>query len=185
MLSTVEHTELFTDHMHALVRAGGMVGKYCDRSEHAEGPVAVFVEVGTVLRAQAVMLAQELGQELGELYAHRLHRVEVRNPAYALGEFDGLAAVRAAVTWRDWQLAQLRHDRTYHPDVFGLSKYEQVRHFAFHLQYLTWLADEASTTSALQSSYISDRIPDVLLFGLKFATVAGHALPPEPLTQLA
>lgn len=182
MLSTVEHTKLFTDHMHALIRAGGMVGKFCDRSEHAEGPAAVFTEVGAILREQAVNLTQELGEDLGELYAQRLHRVETRSPAYALGEFDGPAAVREATTWRDWQLAQLRHDRTYHPDVFGLSKYEQVRHFAFHLQYLTWLADDASTTPALQSSYVSDRIPDVLLFGLKFATVAGYTLPPEPLT---
>jgi hypothetical protein len=184
MLATAESTQLFTDHMHALVRAGGMVGKYCDRAEHAEGPVAVFVEVGELLRAQAVRMAAELRLDLRDLYAVRLHHVEVRNPAYAPDEFDGAAAARAAVTWRDWQLAQLRHDRIYHPEVSGLSKYDQVRHFAFHLQYLTWLADEACASPALRNAYVADRVPDVLLFGLKFATIAGQHLQPEMITVL-
>ena len=185
MLTTVESTQLFTDHMHALVRAGGLVGKYCDRAEHAEGPVAVFVEVGDLLREQAVRVATELRQDLRDLYATRLHQVEVRNSAYAPDEYDGAAAVRTAATWRDWQLAQLRHDRVYHPEVAGLSKYDQVRHFAFHLQYLTWLADEACASPALRNSYVVDRVPDVLLFGLKFATIAGQHLPFERIDHLA
>ncbi|MGC7102755.1 hypothetical protein ACPZ19_49495 [Amycolatopsis lurida] len=185
MLSTVDRTQLFAVHMHALVEVGGMVGKYCDRAEHVEGPLAVFSEVGEALRTQAFTLAARLGEDLAHLYAVRLAEVEQRNPAYHPGAFDGARAVREAVTWRDWQLAQIEHDRVYHPDVVGMAKIDQMRHYAFHLQYLSWLALQASRDAALQVGYIRQRIADVLLFGLKFATIGNQRLPEQPVTVLA
>ena len=45
----------------------------------------------------------------------------------------GHKAIYTANSWRALQLVQAEHDRHYHPDVCGLTKGEQLRHYALHL----------------------------------------------------
>jgi hypothetical protein len=66
---------------------------------------------------------------------------------------------------------QWEHDRRYHLDVFGLSRYEQLRHYAFHLAKLAGAASESDDRD------FQRRLPDVLLFGLKLATLMSEQLP--------
>lgn len=87
-----------------------------------------------MLRRVAHDLASGLGEEIVTLYAELLGELEessVLDP-----EFDGQAAARKASTLRELQLVQVSHDRAYHPDVFGMSRADQVRHYAFHLAKL-------------------------------------------------
>ncbi len=72
---------------------------------------------------------------------------------------------------------QWEHDRHYHPDVLGLSRYEQIRHYAFHLAKLSGAAAEAA--SGDESDFLARRLPDLLLFGLKLATLTNEPLPDE------
>ena len=72
---------------------------------------------------------------------------------------------------------QWEHDRNYHPDVLGLSRYEQLRHYAFHLAKLAGAA--AAAASGDESDFLARRLPDLLLFGLKLATLTNEPLPDE------
>ena len=47
-------------------------------------------------------------------------------------------------TWRQVQVAQLLHDRRFHPDVFGLSSLEQLRHYTLHVTKLAGLLVDAA-----------------------------------------
>ncbi|MGH2383329.1 MAG: hypothetical protein ACRDG7_19210 [Candidatus Limnocylindria bacterium] len=114
-----------------------------------------------------------------ERYAERLGAIEARNVLARPDGPDGRTAARAAGTWRDLQLVQLEHDRYYHPDVFGLSRTEQLRHYAFHLAKIVGAFAEPAEPDEL----ISRRLPDVLLFAIKLQTVMGERLVDEPLPE--
>jgi hypothetical protein len=91
-----------------------------------------------------------------------------------------LAPPQAAIevedaTWRQLQRAQWEHDRHYHPDVLDLSRFKQLRHYTFHLAKLTGAA--AETRSGDESDFLARRLPDLLLFGLKLATLTNEQLP--------
>jgi hypothetical protein len=161
-----------------LAVCAGEVGGFCVRAERAE-PVERerIVAVGSRMRRLAQDLAAEAGLELFEAYARRLAAIEGRRSAGAAVAFDGAAAVRAARTWRELQLVQLKHDVTYHLEVAGRAPENQLGHYAFYL---------ARLAGALAEAEVAERyLPDVLLFGLKLATVMGERLPEDPLERLS
>lgn len=166
----------------SVARAAGQVSNYCDSVEHNEVTDREWVlDAGSTLREGAFMLAGALGLDLVDLYAQRLESIERRGPASALpGAFAGASAARAAQTWLDLQLVQLQHDRYYHRDVSGLSKYDQLRHYAFHLAKLTSSYVAATIDEESRADVIDRRLADTLLFGLTLATVMSQRLDDQP-----
>jgi hypothetical protein len=162
-----------------MARAAAMVSNYCDSAEHNEA-----VERGWVLDAGETL--RSLGHDVFELYAHRLEIIEKRGVAGALpGAFDGRATAEAASTWLDLQVTQLAHDRQYHPDVAGLSNFDQLRHYAFHIAKLTGVYVSALDDDAARADLADRRLADTLLFGIKLSTVMGQRLDDSLLPRLA
>lgn len=156
------------------------VANYCDHVEHNESAETTWVvDAGEKLGLLGLEFAQSSDLDLVDLYANRLAGIESRNVLAAPGSFDGREAALAAETWRDLQLVQAAHDRAYHPDVVGLSKYEQLRHYAFHLAKLVGAFAEARDDDEL----INRRVPDALVFAIKLRTVMGVHLSDEPLPR--
>jgi len=139
------------------------------------------LEGAAALRRVAVEVAAREGQDLKELYAGRIRQIEMRNPLWSEGDLDGAALVREATSWRGLQLAQVEHDRRYHPDIIGLSKADQLRHCALHLAKLTGALADVAAGELDQTDFVARRLPDILLFGLKIATLTGEALEEEAL----
>jgi len=171
----------------SIAGAAGQVGDYCDSVEHNEAADRErVIEAGLALREGAFSLSEALGLDLLDLYAKRLESVELRGPVSALsGAFVGSAAAREARTWLDLQLVQIQHDRYYHRDVAGLSKYDQLRHYAFHLAKLTSVYVAAITSEEARTDVIARRLADTLLFGLTLATVMSQRLDDEPFSGRA
>jgi hypothetical protein len=138
---------------------------------------------GAVLRALACEIATFEGHDLRLLYAERLRTIERRNPTWEPTALDGGALAECAVTWRDLQLAQAEHDRRYHSDVVGLAKFEQLRHYALHAAKLAGAAAAVAQGLASTEDFVSRRLPDLLLFGLKLPTVMGERLPDAALAS--
>lgn len=158
----------------------GVVANACDHAEHNEPTHPAEIRgAGERLRAVAVRLAQESGATATSLYRERLRAIELRNVLHHAGAFDGPAFVSEAGSWRDLQLVQAEHDRNYHPDVVGLTKSDQVRHYALHLAKLAAATADAARGLTPQDDFVARRVPDMLLFGLKLATVTGEKLPNE------
>jgi hypothetical protein len=157
------------------------VANYSDHVEHnEEAHPAQIITAAELIRDGALDFARAIGADLFELYARRLEMIEHSNVLERLGAFDGHAASVAAVTWRDLQTIQFEHDRFYHPDVVGLAKVEQLRHYALHLAKIVGaFAAPADTTELL-----GRRLPDALLFAIKLHTVMGDRLPDDPLPRL-
>ena len=115
----------------------GAVGNVCDHVEHNEAADPMEVRVaGRRLRTVAVRLATNAGRSITDLYGERLRVIETRNVLHQDGGFDGAAGVSETSSWRELQLLQIEHDRFYHPDVIGLTKADQLRHYALHLAKL-------------------------------------------------
>jgi hypothetical protein len=161
----------------AAAPAAAAVANYCDHAEHNER-----VEAGWVLgAAEAFMqLALEMaaveGVDVFVLYQARLEAIEARNVVRHDGGFNGGAAAGAASTWRELQVVQMDHDRFYHPDVVGLSRASQLRHYAFHLSKIVGALAERAAGATDRDDIIERRLPDMLLFGLKLHTVMGVTL---------
>jgi hypothetical protein len=163
-------------------KAGAAVANYCDHVEHNEPAERSWVLTSaSTLRRLAAEIARAEGEDLRGLYAARLRQVEQRNPAWSPGELDGAALAEAASSWRELQLAQLAHDRRYHPDIVGLSKADQLRHCALHVAKLTGALAEISCGELDREDFVERRVPDMLLFGLKLATLCGERLEDEAL----
>jgi hypothetical protein len=122
-------------------------------------------------------------QDAVAAYADRIRRVEARYPLSGGDVYDGGAAIESAKTWRALQRAQARHDAVYHPDVTGMAKIDQLRHYTLHLAKLSWLMQEAAHASTAADEFVTNRLPDLLLFGVKLATVVGVILPDEPIRR--
>jgi len=155
------------------------VSAYCDRAEHLEDTERDSIRAaGAELRALAVELAADRQLDLVRAYRRRLESVEQRHPLYPAG----FAAVEAIpdqdATWRLLQGVQWEHDQHYHPDVLGLSRYEQLRHYAFHLAKLAGAASQAAHGD--EDDFVERRLPDLLLFGIKLATLVNERLPDQP-----
>lgn len=170
----------------------GVVGNVCDHVEHNEAADPMEVRIaGQRLRSIAVRLASNSGRSITDLYGERLSAIEARNVLHCAGSFDGAAAVKGAESWRDIQLLQVKHDRFYHPDVIGLTKADQLRHYALHLAKLAGAAADTARGFTPSDDFVGRRVPDMLLFGVKLATVTGEKLGDErpdsesPLPELA
>ena len=154
---------------------------YCDHVEHNEPAAAEWViGAGEALARLASELASDNGVDLVQLYAERLGAIEARSVLAGPGGFDGRTAALVAESWRDLQLVQAEHDRTYHADVVGLAKCDQLRHYALHLAKIVGAFAEAKDREEL----IARRLPDALLFSIKLRTVMGSRLSEDPLPRL-
>jgi hypothetical protein len=159
--------------------AAAQVANFCDHAEHNERSEASWVTgAGATLRRTAERIAVRNGIDLLDAYADRLAAVEARTTHDG---FDGRAAALAATTWRDLQRVQENHDRVYHPDVFGTRKSDQLNHYALHLSKLVGALGLMVTEQGERDDFRDRRVPDMLLFGIKLATVMGQKLPDEPL----
>jgi hypothetical protein len=163
-----------------LIRTAGELARHCDRAEHNEQvDRSTLLRAGAALRSMAWRLAIATGIDLQQRYADRLDMVESRHPLSGGNRsFDGGGAVRISKTLLDLQRAQLGHDAVYHPDVAGLPKYAQLRHFTLHLTKLTALLLDA-IDGHQRDDFISERIADLLIFGIKLSTVANERLSDE------
>lgn len=158
----------------------GVVGNVCDHTEHNEAADPMDVRIaGQRLRAVAVRLANGSGRSITSLYGERLRMIEARNVLHREGGFDGAALVNETASWRELQLLQIEHDRFYHPDVIGLTKADQLRHYALHLAKLAAAAADTARGFTPPEDFLSRRVPDMLLFGVKLATVTGEKLGDE------
>jgi hypothetical protein len=165
-----------------LVRASGLLARFCDRAEHNEGADRlVIIEVGSLLRATAIRALQVQGQGPIAAYASRIAEIESRHPLANAGQFDIEVALEHAKTWRELQQAQYMHDATYQPDVNGLAKVEQLQHYTLHIAKLAWIFQSfALGEDQFSEDEIEERrTPDILAFGLKLSTVCGELLPEE------
>lgn len=162
-----------------------VVANVCDHVEHNEfADLAEVRMAGYRLRAAALSLAEQAGADPVELYTARLEQIERRNVLHEEGvSYDGARAVPTSPSWRQLQLAQVEHDRVYHPDVLGLSKLEQLRHYALHVAKLAGALASAITGEVPESDLLGRRVPDMLIFGIKLSTVVGERLPTEPVSQ--
>jgi hypothetical protein len=159
--------------------ATAQVANFCDHTDHNEqADRAWVVGAGATLRRVAEHIAVRQQIDLVATYGQRLAAVEARSTHDG---FDGCAATMSAMTWRDLQRVQEEHDRVYHPDVFGLSKSDQLKHYALHLSKLTGALAAELTGTGDREEFRTRRLPDMLLFGVKLATVMAQRLPDEPL----
>jgi len=156
------------------------VANYCDHVEHNEAVSAHWVtNAAEEIARLALGLADEIGVDLIGLYAERLGMIEAKNVLKHPAAFDGQAAVLAATTWRDLQVAQFEHDRYYHPDVSGLSKSAQLNHYALHLAKIVG----AFALARDEEELTTRRLPDTLLFAIKLQTVMGQRFGDDALLQ--
>ncbi len=162
-------------------RIAGHLATFCDRAEHVEvSDRSVLSDSGQRLRNLSVSLAELGGIPLLEYYAERLRGIETDHPLRTAASPIFHEAARAARTWRQLQEIQAGHDRWYHPDVFGLSKSDQVRHYTLHVTKLTGhLSQLLDPSEADWGEFARRRVPDFLVFGLKMSTLAGETLPDE------
>jgi hypothetical protein len=169
-----------TDAALGLAAIAGVVANVCDHAEHNEpADMRDVRRSADRLRGLAVTTARAAGRHPVALYGARLGMIERRNVVHHEGAFDGEAAVREAATWRDLQLIQIEHDRCYHTDVMGLTKADQLRHYALHLAKLAGAAAEVVAAGAGHEDFVTRRVADMLLFGIKLSTVTGERLTDE------
>jgi hypothetical protein len=163
-----------------LATESAAVSNYCDHVEHNElTEVEDVRKAGAVLRATAVRLSSAGGYDPVELYARRLAVIEARHVLHTEDSFDGEAAALEIDDWRGLQLVQADHDRAYHADVIGLTKCDQLRHYALHVAKLAGATAQAARAELDRADWLQRRVPDMLLFGLKLATVTSESLPTE------
>ncbi|MCY4134421.1 MAG: hypothetical protein OXG30_05860 [bacterium] len=170
----------------ALVRSAAACAAFCEHIEHNEPTTThEVVAAAQVLRDTAAQLAHKSGLSLCEAYAARIRGVEETSLLrYTSGpegtELAGARAAAAATRWDEIQAAQLIHDRQFHPDVFGLSKVDQLRHYTFHVTKLAGLLVDA-IDQGTWDSFRDERLADVAVFGIKLATVCNERLPALPI----
>jgi hypothetical protein len=166
-------------------RIAAIVANTCDHAEHNEAvDMDELRQSAGRLRALAVATARDASRDPTLLYAERLSVIERRSVLHHDLAFDGMQAAGQAQTWRDLQLVQIEHDRIYHPDVFGLKKADQLRHYALHVAKLAGAAAEAVTGSVGAEDFLTRRVADMVLFGIKLSTVAAERLDDSPVPRL-
>jgi hypothetical protein len=172
---------LFQQFALRLAPLSASVANYCDHVEHNEFADRDWVLASaSELREAASELAERFGLNMVEMYAERVGEIEARNVLARPDGYDGHRAALEARTWRDLQLVQAEHDRHYHPDVVGMAKDQQLRHYALHLAKAVGAFAEPREEQEL----LHRRLPDVLLFGIKLSTVMGARLPDDALARL-
>lgn len=169
-----------------LVTVSGRLAQFCDRAEHNESADrAVIADAGAALRKHAHELLVSLSANVLDSYESRLVEIEQRSPLFGAASFDASEAVSNAKTWRQLQRCQALHDSAYHPDVAGLSKFDQLRHYTQHLSKLAWYFQDQVDRVGIDPDTTVRRATDILVFGVKLATVCGQLLPDEPIESVA
>lgn len=165
-----------------LAPAAARVANYCDHVEHNEHVEIEWVrDAARTLRRTSLDLCVLAGVDPVDLYAERLGMIERRNVHHSEESLDGAAAARGVGEWRDLQLVQDEHDQAYHFDVVGLTKSEQLRHYALHVAKLAGACADAARGDLGHEDFLARRVADMLLFGVKLATVTSEKLPHEPI----
>ena len=167
----------------ALTKAAAQLASFCEHIEHNESTsVGEAVQAGDCLRKIAADLAARSGLSLAAAYAARIRAVEERSLLRHLSLFDRAVelpsadALDTAKTWDEIQICQVMHDRQFHPDVFGLPKMEQIRHYTFHVTKLAGLLVDAIDNDDW-NTFEQERLADIAIFGVKIATVCNFQLP--------
>jgi hypothetical protein len=168
-----------------LVRVAAALASFCEHVEHNE-PTLLHLPIDGAhrLRGVAASLAELFDVDLREAYAARIRQVEEaslfsRVPGQGDLEVPGADAMDEAHTWSDIQVAQILHDRRFHPDVFGLSKVDQLRHYTFHVTKLAGLLIDAIDSNDWDA-FVSRRLADLAIFGVKVSTACNDRLPDSP-----
>jgi hypothetical protein len=176
-----QRTDLI-DALLALASASAAIANYCDHVEHNEHVEIEWVRAAArSLRETSLHLCELAGVDPVGLYAERLAVIEHRNVHHNECSHDGPAAARDVADWRSLQLVQDEHDHAYHYDVVGLTKSEQLRHYALHVAKLTGACADAAKGDLDQGDFLSRRVADMLLFGVKLATVTSEKLSDDPI----
>jgi hypothetical protein len=168
-----------------VARTLGQLATYCDKAEHNElSDLSGLRNSASQLREIAEDLAGSAGVELRPCYSDRLFNLERNHVLAGPGAPAPWTEVDAAKTWRDLQLAQVNHDRFYHPDIFGMSKQDQLRHYTLHVAKIAGhLATVCSDVSRWRL-FGQTRLVDLVLFGIKISTVTGEVLAEDPLPEV-
>ena len=171
-----------------LVDAAAACASYCEHAEHCEpADISQVVAAAETLRRVAGRLAAQSQISLRQTYEDRiravetgsLHAVTVDGSAGLLVGADALAKARR---WDQAQAAQAAHDRQYHPDVFGMPKTDQLRHYAFHVTKLAGLL-AGVLEHGNWDGFRDRRLADIAVFGVKLATVCNQRLPATDIDQ--
>lgn len=166
----------------SLIRSASACAAFCEHIEHNEpATTQQVVAAAESMRQLAAQLADQSGLSLRQAYEDRIRAVEASSilryvataERTALTGADALASSRR---WDEIQIAQLAHDRRFHPDVFGLSKIEQLRHYTFHVTKLAGMLADA-VEEGIWSAFRDERLADIAVFGVKLATVCNERLP--------
>jgi hypothetical protein len=180
-MSTLPSEKLCTWLVEA-AQAGASVANYCDHVEHNEVTERSWVsDAAASLRRLAIEMADAVEDDIHQLYAARIAQIEERNALWDPDRFNGSDLAAHSTSWRGLQLAQIEHDRHYHPDIVGLAKADQLRHCALHLAKLVGALADLITGEVDETDFRTRRLPDFLLFGLKLATLGGEKLPDQPI----
>lgn len=176
---------LLEESQRAITRVAAQLASFCEHVEHNESnSVEAVVCAGDRLREIAAELSVRSGLSLASAYAARIRAVEERSLLRHLSLFDsptdlrGANALDSAKTWDEVQISQIMHDRQFHPDVFGLPKHEQIRHYTFHVTKLAGLLVDAIDNDDWHA-FQQGRLADIAIFGVKIATVCNLKLPPR------
>jgi hypothetical protein len=168
---------LYVDSALTLARCAADVANFCDHVEHNELTDRRWVvDAAASLRREAWRVAEHGGDDLRALYAARLRAIEQRTPTWTPEGLDSGALAERATSWRDLQVVQAEHDRHYHADVVGLSRLDQLRHCAHHVAKLAGATAAVAQGTLDAEDFRARRLPDLLLFGIKLATVMGERL---------
>ena len=167
----------------ALTRAAADLAGFCEHIEHNESnSIGIAARAGDQLREIAANLSARSGISLTSAYAARIRAVEEKSLLRHVSLFEsavtlpGAEVLASAQTWDEVQIGQLIHDRQFHPDVFGLSKLEQIRHYTFHVTKLAGMFADALDNNAWPT-FQKERLADIAVFGVKIATVCNIELP--------
>jgi hypothetical protein len=161
--------------------SGAAVARYCDHAEHNEDVAREWIlDAAQQCRDDALLLASAMSVDIVEVYIVRLTGLERDHPLALPGGFRADLATTDEPTWRDLQRLQAEHDRAFHPDVFGLSRCDQLRHYALHVAKLTGALADACDDDQARQRFRTLRLADLFLFGLKLSTVMGESLPTTP-----
>ena len=164
-----------------LIRAASACAAFCEHVEHNEPATThQVVAAAESMRWVAARLAAQAGVSLRQAYEERIRGVEtsslLRYVATAeQAELVGAEALASARRWDEVQIAQIAHDRQFHPDVFGLPKIEQLRHYTFHVTKLAGLLADAIEQGDW-GAFRDERLADIAVFGVKLATVCNERL---------
>ncbi len=131
-------------------------------------------------------MAQQSGRSLRCAYVERIRLAEsesmLRFVAADRVDLAGFERLVAATTWDEFQIGQLVHDRQFHPDVFGTSRYDQLRHYSFALARLPGAWYKAAQSGQVDDFY-DQHLADVAIFGVRLASLINLKLPDGPVDE--